>query len=153
MISQFNSQLSPKRDCITFCLSAGFNSQANSQFWLEFFRVRGKTLCIMPSSTTECGKLEPISGIARGELRSTWAERALPKSVLFPGVRISGETAAAGVITPDVNFIEDTKKSDIGDFWTNEHITKATNTLVTYWAIDCYTNFNSLSNMLTPIKN
>ena len=34
-------------------------------------RVRGKTLCIMPSSTTECGKLEPISGIARGELRST----------------------------------------------------------------------------------
>ena len=34
-------------------------------------RVRGKTLCIMPSSTTECGKLEPVSGIARGELRST----------------------------------------------------------------------------------
>ena len=39
-------------------------------------RVMGKTLCIMPSSTTECGKLEPISGIARGELRSTWANRA-----------------------------------------------------------------------------
>ena len=37
----------------------------------------------------------------------------LPKSVLFPVVRISGETAAAGVITPDVNFIEDTKKSEI----------------------------------------
>ena len=34
-------------------------------------RVRGKTLCIMPSSTTECGKLEPVSGIASGELRST----------------------------------------------------------------------------------
>ena len=34
-------------------------------------RLRGKTLCIMHSSTTECGKLEPISGIARGELRST----------------------------------------------------------------------------------
>ena len=34
-------------------------------------RVRGKTLCIMPSSTTECGKLEPISGIARCKLRST----------------------------------------------------------------------------------
>ena len=33
--------------------------------------VRGKTLCIMPSSTTECGKLEPVSGIASGELRST----------------------------------------------------------------------------------
>ena len=31
----------------------------------------GKNLCIMPSSTTECGKLEPIIGIARGELRST----------------------------------------------------------------------------------
>ncbi len=30
----------------------------------------------------------------------------LPKSVLFPVVRISGETAAAGVITPDVNFME-----------------------------------------------
>ena len=43
----------------------------------------------------------------------------MPKSVWFPVVRISGETAAAGVITPDVNFIEDTKKSeksDIGDF-------------------------------------
>ena len=37
---------------------------------------QGKTLCIMPSSTTECGKLEPASGIARGELRSTWAELA-----------------------------------------------------------------------------
>ena len=35
----------------------------------------------------------------------------LPKSVWFPVVRISGETAAAGVITPDVNFIEDTKKN------------------------------------------
>ena len=35
------------------------------------FGVRGKTLCIMPSSTTECGKLEPVSGIASGELRST----------------------------------------------------------------------------------
>ena len=35
------------------------------------YGVREKTLCIMPSSTTECGKLEPISGIARGELRST----------------------------------------------------------------------------------
>ena len=34
-------------------------------------RVMGKTLCIMPSSTTECGKLEPVSGIASGELRST----------------------------------------------------------------------------------
>ena len=34
-------------------------------------RVRGKTLCIMHSSTTECGKLEPVSGIASGELRST----------------------------------------------------------------------------------
>ena len=34
-------------------------------------RVRGETLCIMPSSTTECGKLEPVSGIASGELRST----------------------------------------------------------------------------------
>ena len=34
-------------------------------------RVRGKTLCIKPSSTTECGKLEPVSGIASGELRST----------------------------------------------------------------------------------
>ena len=31
----------------------------------------GKPLCIMPSSTTECGKLEPVSGIASGELRST----------------------------------------------------------------------------------
>ena len=31
----------------------------------------GKTLRIMPSSTTECGKLEPVSGIASGELRST----------------------------------------------------------------------------------
>ena len=49
----------------------------------------------------------------------------MPKSVLFPVVRISGETAAAGVITPDVNFIEDTKKkSDIGDFRTNEHTYK-----------------------------
>ena len=34
-------------------------------------RVREKTLCIMHSSTTECGKLEPVSGIACGELRST----------------------------------------------------------------------------------
>ena len=34
-------------------------------------RVRGKTLCIMPSSTTECGKLEPVSGMASGELRSS----------------------------------------------------------------------------------
>ena len=31
----------------------------------------GETLCIMPSSTTECGKLEPVSGIASGELRNT----------------------------------------------------------------------------------
>ena len=38
---------------------------------MGFFGVRGKTLCIMPSSTTECGKLEPVSGIASGELRST----------------------------------------------------------------------------------
>ena len=37
----------------------------------------------------------------------------MPKSAWFPVVRISGETAAAGVITPDVNFIEDTKKSEI----------------------------------------
>ena len=48
----------------------------------------------------------------------------MPKSVLFPVVRISGETAAAGVITPDVNFMEDTKNSDIGDFRTNEHTYK-----------------------------
>ena len=40
----------------------------------------------------------------------------MPKSVWVPVVRISGETDAAGVITPDVNFIEDTKESDIGDF-------------------------------------
>ena len=40
----------------------------------------------------------------------------LPKSLLFPVVRISGETAAAGVIPPDVNFIEDIKKADTGDF-------------------------------------
>jgi len=40
----------------------------------------------------------------------------LPKSVWFPVVRISGETAAAGVITPDVNFMEDIKKADTGDF-------------------------------------
>ena len=39
----------------------------------------------------------------------------MPKSVLFPVVRISGETADAGVITPDVNFMEDTKKADTGD--------------------------------------
>ena len=31
---------------------------------MKDFRVRGKTLCIMPSSTTECGKLEPVSGMA-----------------------------------------------------------------------------------------
>ena len=40
----------------------------------------------------------------------------LPKSAWFPVVRISGETAAAGVITPDVNFKEDIKKADTGDF-------------------------------------
>ena len=45
----------------------------------------GKTLCIMPSSTTECGKLEPISGIARGELRSTWAERAFAEVGVVSG--------------------------------------------------------------------
>ena len=39
----------------------------------------------------------------------------MPKSLWFPVVRISGETAAAGVITPDVNFIVDTKKADTGD--------------------------------------
>ena len=43
---------------------------------MGFFGVRWKTLCIMLSSSTECGKLEPISGIARGELRSTLAEQA-----------------------------------------------------------------------------
>ena len=40
----------------------------------------------------------------------------LTKSVWFPVVRISGETAAVGVITPDVNFIEDIKNADTGDF-------------------------------------
>ena len=85
---------------------------------MGFFGVRGggETLCIMPFSTTECGKLEPISGIARSELRSPEQSGLLPKSVLFPVVRISGETAAAGVITPDVNFMEDIKKADTGDF-------------------------------------
>ena len=48
-------------------------------------RVRGKTLCIMPSSTTECGKLEPVSGIARGELRSTWAERTFAEIDVVSG--------------------------------------------------------------------
>ena len=48
-------------------------------------RVRGKTLCIMPSSTTECGKLEPVSGIARGELRSTWANRAFAEIGVVSG--------------------------------------------------------------------
>ena len=72
----------------------------------------------MPSSTTECGKLEPASGIFRGELRSTWAELAFAEVgvVWFTVVRISGETAAAGVITPDVNFMEDIKEADTGDF-------------------------------------
>ena len=39
------------------------------------------------------------------------------------------------------------------NFGTNEHPHKATRILITYWAIDCYADFNSPSNMLTPIKN
>ena len=39
------------------------------------------------------------------------------------------------------------------NFWTNEHPHKAARILITYWAIDYYANFNTLSNMLTPIKN
>ena len=39
----------------------------------------------MPSSTTECGKLEPVSGIASGELRSTWAERAFAEIGVVSG--------------------------------------------------------------------
>ena len=66
----------------------------------------------MPSSTTECGKLEPVSGIARGELRSTWANRAFAEV----GVVSGRENFAAGVITPDVNFMEDIKKADTGYF-------------------------------------
>ena len=42
-----------------------------SSFKYQDYGSGGKTLCIMPSSTTECGKLEPVSGIASGELRST----------------------------------------------------------------------------------
>ena len=39
------------------------------------------------------------------------------------------------------------------NFGTNEHTNKAAKILITYWAIDYYADFNSLSNMLTPIKN
>ena len=52
---------------------------------MGFFGGRGKTLCIMPSSTTECGKLEPVSGIASGELRSTWANRAFAEIGVVSG--------------------------------------------------------------------
>ena len=39
------------------------------------------------------------------------------------------------------------------NFGTNEHLHKAAKIIIIYWAIDCYADFNSLSNMLTPIKN
>ena len=39
------------------------------------------------------------------------------------------------------------------NFGTNEHPHKAAIILITYCAIDCYADFNSPSNMLTPIKN
>ena len=39
----------------------------------------------MPSSITECGKLEPVSGIASGKLRSTWAELAFAELGVVSG--------------------------------------------------------------------
>ena len=53
-----------------YCLNAAASAEL-VEFFFAGLRVRGKTLCIMPSSTTECGKLEPVSGIASGESRST----------------------------------------------------------------------------------
>ena len=50
----------------------------------------------MPSSTTECGKSGQVSGIARGELRSTWAELAFD---------------AVGVVSGHENFISDRSHS------------------------------------------
>ena len=39
------------------------------------------------------------------------------------------------------------------NFGTNEHPHKAARILITYWVINCYADFNLLSNMLTHIKN
>ena len=70
----------------------------------------------MPSSTTECGKLEPASGIVRGELRSTWAERAFAEIGVVSGRENFRRNCRCRRDYPDVNFMEDTKKADTGDF-------------------------------------
>ena len=56
-----------------------------SSFKYQDYGSGGKTLCIMPSSATDCGELEPVSGIASGELRSTWAERAFAEIGVVSG--------------------------------------------------------------------
>ena len=71
--------------------------------------------------------------------------------MLFPVVRISGETAAAGVITPDVNFIEDIKKADTGDFWTNEHTYKTVDVSIMNWFIGNYARLRLNSYMLITL--
>ena len=71
--------------------------------------------------------------------------------MLFPVVRISGETAAAGVITPDVNFMEDIKKADTGDFWTNEHTYKTVGISIMNWFIGNYTRLRLNSYMLITL--
>ena len=66
-------------------------------------------------------------------------------------MRISGETAAAGVITPDVNFMEDIKKADTGDFWTNEHTYKTVDISIMNWFISNYAWLRLNSYMLITL--
>jgi|GEM_PF-6466983 len=70
----------------------------------------------MPSSTTECGKLEPVSGIASGELRSTWANRAFAEIGVVSGRENFRRNCRCRRDYPRCELYEDTKKSDIGDF-------------------------------------
>ena len=66
-------------------------------------------------------------------------------------MKISGETADAGVITPDVNFMEDIKKADTGDFWTNEHTYKTIGVSIMNWFISNYAGLRLNSYMLITL--
>ena len=72
---------------------------------------------IMHSSTTECGKLEPASGIASGELRSTWANRAFAEIGVVSGRENFRRNCRCRRDYPRCEYYRGyPKKPDIGDF-------------------------------------
>ncbi len=108
-----------------------------------------------------CSSLQKLGGKmvgrpaakARGELRSTWAERAMPLTG-FCGflVLIEMEFRYERMIFSSYAQTKNFSGKVQWFYRTNEHIVNTLKTRVTYWGISYYMDLNLFLNMLTPIK-